>query len=59
MHAGSTVICPHDDARLRFSDGAVLTCPPADLTCSRNTSITLLDPGTVPTICKYPWSIYQ
>ena len=51
-HIGSTQLCPNDGATLTFSDGAVLTCPPAELTCSRNSSIFLLEPGTIPSTCK-------
>ena len=52
-YTGSTQLCPYDSATLTFSDGAVLTCPPPELICSRNTSISLLDSTSdVPLSCK-------
>ena len=52
-YTGSTQLCPYDGATLTFSDRAVLTCPPAELICSRNTSISLLDSTSdVPLSCK-------
>ena len=50
---GSTQLCPYDGAALTFSDAAVLTCSPAELVCSRNTSISSLDSTSdVPSSCK-------
>ena len=52
-YTGRTELCPYDGATLTFSDGAVLTCPPVELICSRNTSISLLDSTSdIPLSCK-------
>ena len=46
-------LCPYDGAELTVQ-GDILTCAPADLICSRNTSITLFDStAEIPPSCKY------
>ena len=53
-YAGSTQLCPYDGATLTLSGGTVLTCPPAELTCSRNTPIiTLSSTSNLPPSCEY------
>ena len=52
-------LCPYDGATLTFSAGS-LTCPPAYLTCSRNTPIISFDStGDVPQSCKYSMIIMK
>ena len=51
-YADITQLCTSDGATLTFG-GTVLTCPPAELTCSRNTPIISFDSGNVPSSCKY------
>ena len=52
--AGDTRLCPYDGAVLTFPLGPVdVTCPPADLVCSRTTTITQFDATSdVPPSCK-------
>ena len=50
---GSTQLCPYDGATLTFNGGTVLTCPPTELTCSRNTPILPFDStSNIPSSCK-------
>jgi len=52
MIVGDTRLCPSDGAVLTFPSDDV-TCPPADLICSRTTTITEFDAtGDVPPSCK-------
>ena len=39
-------MCSQDDATLTLSDGTSVTCPPAELICSRNTTISIFMPNT-------------
>ena len=51
---GSTQLCPSEGATLPLSDGTTLTCPPAELTCSRDTQFTLLTSSSnISPSCKY------
>ena len=53
MYAGSTQLCPYDGATLMFSGETVLTCPPTELTCSRNTPIIPFNStSNIPSSCK-------
>ena len=46
-------LCPYDGATLTISNGN-LNCPPAYLTCLRNTPIASFDSTTnIPPSCKY------
>ena len=46
-------LCSYDGAELTVL-GDTLTCPPAELVCSRNTSITLFDStGNIPPSCEH------
>ncbi|XP_065883622.1 ciliated left-right organizer metallopeptidase-like [Dysidea avara] len=38
-----TRLCPFENAKLTFSNGVILTCPPAELVCARNTTIVEID----------------
>ena len=59
IYTGSTQLCPYDGATLVFS-GTTLTCPPAELVCSRNTSITLFDStSNIPPSCKHSMIVWS
>ena len=52
-------MCSNDGATLTISSGR-LTCPPAYLTCSRNTSIISFDStDSIPSSCKYSMIIIK